>query len=102
MIRLCVCEACHVWSHLFIVVVASPQFTWLDQEIFYIHEAVYQKSLALVATLEFRRLHVDMHDTLLGDIRRLLLATTNILEYVGAGFLCLCEIECTNRVRVDL
>lgn len=33
MIRLRVCEACHVWSLLFfIVAVASPQFTWPDEE----------------------------------------------------------------------
>lgn len=94
-------------SSFFIVAVASPQFTWPDEEnvlFMRLCTEVFFEQMALVATLEFRerRLHVDMHDTLLGDIRRLLLATTNILEYVRAGFLCLCEIECTNRVTVDL
>lgn len=33
MMMLRVCEACHVWSLLFfIVAVASPQFTWPDEE----------------------------------------------------------------------
>lgn len=46
-----------------------------------------------------------MHDTLQGDIRRLLyllLATTNILDHAKEQDLSLCEIECTNQVTADI
>lgn len=58
MMMLRVCEACHVLSLLFfIVAVASPQFTWPDEEnvlFMRLCTEVFFEQMALVATLEFR------------------------------------------------
>lgn len=97
MIRVCVGETCHVGSHLFIV--ASPQFTWLDQG-----NVIFMRLCTVVffdkwplwqhwnSVSEGCMWHVDMHDILLGDVIRLLylhLATKHILECVGEQDFCI-------------
>lgn len=67
-----------------------------------IHEAVNASVPAPIGIQGARGLRVELHGPLLGSVPGILLATTNILEYIRAGFLflllCLCEIECTNPV----
>lgn len=71
-----------------------------------IHEAVNAGVPAPIGIQGARGPHVELHGTLLGSVPGLLLATTNILEYIRAEFLflllCLCEIECMNPVTEGL
>lgn len=71
-----------------------------------IHEAANTGIPVSLARIGIQGALVEPCDTLLGNMAGLLPATTNILEYIREDFwvlvLCLCEIECMNRVTERL
>lgn len=114
---LCACHARVLCGHVYTAVVILPQFTWLHQV-----DALIQQVMS--SSTSFSEWHSRLNGNspvsegcmsvdagtqgppVVGSIRRpcyRFSATTNILEYGrDLGFLCLCEIECTNWASADL